>query len=92
MGVRTTVRLQSSKRATQIEECKAGPAAESVSPLFHELGPVMWDKFGVGGEVEDEASGGEEVPEGVEPERIKLQEDGEVVKKIGDPMLPFEQE
>eukprot|EP00973_Karenia_brevis_P094307 12421821-Karenia_brevis.AAC.1 len=50
----------------------------------------MWDKFGVG--VEDEASGGEEVPEGVEPEKSKLQEDGEVVKQIGDLMLPFEQE
>eukprot|EP00973_Karenia_brevis_P090349 12402159-Karenia_brevis.AAC.1 len=32
------------------------------------------------------------IPEGVEPERLRLQEDGEFVKKIGDPMLPTEQE
>eukprot|EP00973_Karenia_brevis_P062049 8628423-Karenia_brevis.AAC.1 len=37
-------------------------------------------------------SGREELPEGVEPERLRLQEEGEVVKKIVDPMLPTEQE
>eukprot|EP00973_Karenia_brevis_P085294 11837594-Karenia_brevis.AAC.1 len=56
------------------------------------VGTTIWDRFGVGGEVGDEESAEEEVPEGVEPERIKLQEDGEVVKKIGDPKLPTEQE
>eukprot|EP00973_Karenia_brevis_P062632 8708807-Karenia_brevis.AAC.1 len=35
---------------------------------------------------------GEEEPEGIEPERVELQEDGECVEKIGDPMLPSEQE
>eukprot|EP00973_Karenia_brevis_P072234 10035655-Karenia_brevis.AAC.1 len=65
----------------------------SVRPLLKDLSPVVWDKYGVGGGVEEEEeSEGEELPEGVEPERLRLQENGEVVKKIVDPMLPTEQE
>eukprot|EP00973_Karenia_brevis_P068296 9501474-Karenia_brevis.AAC.1 len=60
----------------------------SVSPLVNELSPIVWDRHGVGGEVEGEESRGEELPEGVEPERLRLPEEGEVVKNIVDPILP----
>eukprot|EP00973_Karenia_brevis_P094617 12423361-Karenia_brevis.AAC.1 len=64
----------------------------SVSPCVKELSPVVWDRHGVGGEFDEEESGREELPEGVEPERLRLQEEGEVGQKIVDPMLPTEQE
>eukprot|EP00973_Karenia_brevis_P078949 10956552-Karenia_brevis.AAC.1 len=50
----------------------------------------MFDRFGIGGDVENE----EEIDEGMgeDPERLRLREDGDVVKKIKDPRLPSEDE
>eukprot|EP00973_Karenia_brevis_P064820 9003291-Karenia_brevis.AAC.1 len=74
----------------------AGQPSESLSPLFSEVNPVVWDKFGDGGEMEGLESGEEEgedaLPEGVEGEGLKLAEDGEHTKKILDPSLPTENE
>eukprot|EP00973_Karenia_brevis_P044343 6142521-Karenia_brevis.AAC.1 len=53
---------------------------------------VLWDRYGVGGEGEREEEMEEEEAVGEDPERLRLQEDAAVVKKIGDPMLPSEQE
>eukprot|EP00973_Karenia_brevis_P085849 11907973-Karenia_brevis.AAC.1 len=53
---------------------------------------MVWDDYGVGGEVEEGEGVDEEDIVGEDPDRIRLQEDSEVVKKIGDPMLPSEQE
>eukprot|EP00973_Karenia_brevis_P012165 1650604-Karenia_brevis.AAC.1 len=50
----------------------------------------MFDRFGIGGEVEDED--GMEEGIGEDPERLRLREDGDVVKKIKDPRLPSEEE
>eukprot|EP00973_Karenia_brevis_P004519 617773-Karenia_brevis.AAC.1 len=51
----------------------------------------MWERFGVGGEVEGAESGdegGEEVlPEGMEGERLRLAGDGEHLSKIFGPSL-----
>eukprot|EP00973_Karenia_brevis_P011946 1622040-Karenia_brevis.AAC.1 len=33
---------------------RTGPERESVSPLLKDVDPVVWDKHGVGGEVEEE--------------------------------------
>eukprot|EP00973_Karenia_brevis_P095202 12426231-Karenia_brevis.AAC.1 len=57
---------------------KAGQPKMSVRPLLKDLNPVVWDKHGVGGEADGEESGGAELPEGVESERLRLQEEGEV--------------
>eukprot|EP00973_Karenia_brevis_P057776 8037671-Karenia_brevis.AAC.1 len=50
----------------------------------------MFDRFGIGGEVEDEDGIDEGV--GEDPERQRLREDGDVVKKIKNPRLPSEEE
>eukprot|EP00973_Karenia_brevis_P084103 11669289-Karenia_brevis.AAC.1 len=88
MGVGPAVWMQKSC----VDFLKAGPEKVSVSPLTDELSPIVWDRHGVGGEVGGEESGGEDLPEGVEPERLRLHGEGELVKKIADPMLPTEQE
>eukprot|EP00973_Karenia_brevis_P075141 10438961-Karenia_brevis.AAC.1 len=72
---------------------KARPKRVSVSPSSKDVYPIVWDEHGVGGEVEEEEEGtDEEEVGGEDPERIRLQEDSEAVKKIGDPMLPSDQE
>eukprot|EP00973_Karenia_brevis_P080855 11216482-Karenia_brevis.AAC.1 len=48
--------------------------------------------YGVGGEGGREEEMVEEEAVGEDPERLRLQEDAEVKKKIGDLMLPSEQE
>eukprot|EP00973_Karenia_brevis_P088703 12301151-Karenia_brevis.AAC.1 len=63
---------------------------ESVRPWSREVNPVVFDKFGIGGDMEDE----DEIDEGLgeDPERLKLREDGDVVQKTEDPKLPSEEE
>eukprot|EP00973_Karenia_brevis_P042104 5828040-Karenia_brevis.AAC.1 len=43
----------------------------SVRPWLKELNPVVWERHGVGGEVDEEELGREELPEGVEPEKLR---------------------
>eukprot|EP00973_Karenia_brevis_P012667 1718569-Karenia_brevis.AAC.1 len=52
----------------------------SVRPWLNEVNPVAWDRCGVGGEVEEEEEMDEE--EGEDPERLRLREDGEMIKRI----------
>eukprot|EP00973_Karenia_brevis_P006677 907601-Karenia_brevis.AAC.1 len=44
-----------------------------VSPWLKDLSPVVWDRYGVGGEEELD----EEEAVGEDPERLRLQEDAE---------------
>eukprot|EP00973_Karenia_brevis_P025640 3537361-Karenia_brevis.AAC.1 len=62
----------------------------SVRPWLNEVNPVVWDRYGVGGEVEEEEEMGEDG--GEDSERLRLREDGEMIKKTNDSMLPSEQE
>eukprot|EP00973_Karenia_brevis_P068215 9490864-Karenia_brevis.AAC.1 len=56
---------------------KARPRGVSVSPRLKDSNPIVWDEYGVGGEVEEEEGVDEEDIVGEDPDRIRLQQDSE---------------